>query len=259
MELYGYSFLREEDLMHHGIKGQKWGVRRYQNEDGSWTAAGRERYGNERSFGGTARRALAKVYDINERFYSKRGNTAMASMNKDAKDKMLEKAKAADQKKANKLLQKDQQLEKRFAESQNAVQAEARLTKIIKRDIESGQSSVERIFKNLTGANQELASATSAVVKRQMLEKQRKDMRSKMSTGQKVIDTLYGNSENRVKLSYLAGDYKKLRSAYETSKGDTLTNAAKQKVKSDRRMAEYNRRQEYNRILRENEKHAAMN
>lgn len=31
-------------LMHHGIKGQKWGVRRYQNEDGSYTAAGRERY-----------------------------------------------------------------------------------------------------------------------------------------------------------------------------------------------------------------------
>ena len=31
-------------LAHHGIKGQKWGVRRYQNEDGSYTAAGRERY-----------------------------------------------------------------------------------------------------------------------------------------------------------------------------------------------------------------------
>lgn len=33
------------DLAHHGILGQKWGVRRYQNKDGSWTAAGRERYG----------------------------------------------------------------------------------------------------------------------------------------------------------------------------------------------------------------------
>lgn len=30
--------------MHYGIKGQKWGVRRYQNTDGSWTAAGRARY-----------------------------------------------------------------------------------------------------------------------------------------------------------------------------------------------------------------------
>lgn len=34
-------------LMHHGILGQKWGIRRYQNDDGSLTEAGKKRYGAE--------------------------------------------------------------------------------------------------------------------------------------------------------------------------------------------------------------------
>lgn len=33
------------ELHHHGIKGQKWGVRRFENVDGTLTQAGKERYG----------------------------------------------------------------------------------------------------------------------------------------------------------------------------------------------------------------------
>ena len=32
-------------LVHYGMRGQKWGVRRFQNEDGTLTPAGKERYG----------------------------------------------------------------------------------------------------------------------------------------------------------------------------------------------------------------------
>ena len=44
MEMYGYVFARESDLAHHGIKGMHWGVRRWQNEDGTFNEAGKERY-----------------------------------------------------------------------------------------------------------------------------------------------------------------------------------------------------------------------
>ena len=36
----------EEELKHYGIKGMKWGVRRFQNSDGSLTSEGRKRYGS---------------------------------------------------------------------------------------------------------------------------------------------------------------------------------------------------------------------
>lgn len=41
-EYYGVIH-SELSLAHHGIKGQKWGVRRFQNKDGSLTSAGKKR------------------------------------------------------------------------------------------------------------------------------------------------------------------------------------------------------------------------
>lgn len=48
----------EYELYHHGVKGQKWGVRRYQKKDGSLTPLGKMKYRTDKDF--------KRSYDRNE-------------------------------------------------------------------------------------------------------------------------------------------------------------------------------------------------
>lgn len=56
------NFNYNSELCHHGIEGQKWGVRRFQNEDGTRTEAGKKREYKSRSIRGfIARRRNEKI------------------------------------------------------------------------------------------------------------------------------------------------------------------------------------------------------
>lgn len=57
-----YVFDTDDEFCHSGILGQKWGRRRFQNEDGSLTPEGRERYGVEKArTKADAQKAKAKI------------------------------------------------------------------------------------------------------------------------------------------------------------------------------------------------------
>ena len=60
----------KEELYHHGIKGQHWGVRRFQNEDGSLTSAGKKRYEN-----GMTYKEMKKSYNSDRKAFKKEADT----------------------------------------------------------------------------------------------------------------------------------------------------------------------------------------
>lgn len=63
-----YRVAYPNELYHHGIKGQRWGVRKYQNPDGSLTAEGKKRYRNAV----TKRKNLETKATMSARIYADR-------------------------------------------------------------------------------------------------------------------------------------------------------------------------------------------
>lgn len=65
-------------LEQHGIKGMKWGVRRFQNEDGSLTKAGEKRYGM--SSNGPSARKMQKHFNKLDQSYANVEHRRKAAM-----------------------------------------------------------------------------------------------------------------------------------------------------------------------------------
>ena len=68
-----YGLAGDRYLAHHGILGMKWGVRRYQNKDGSLTPAGKKRYYSKEELKGIRadRSSKYKEYFVSDEDYKK--------------------------------------------------------------------------------------------------------------------------------------------------------------------------------------------
>ena len=95
------EFKMSDYIAHHGIIGQKWGVRRFQNPDGTLTEAGRKHYGYE------SKRTNSKVSELTDTGRGER-NKVLKDTNNSARDAIQGTIKTA--KSANRIANKAEEI-----------------------------------------------------------------------------------------------------------------------------------------------------
>lgn len=86
-------YLRSNELMHYGVMGMRWGVRRYQNIDGTLTEAGKD---HRAKYIATEKKRLDKMYKSYEKKYDKAAKKAEKKGDLETRDYYLNRKKDAE-------------------------------------------------------------------------------------------------------------------------------------------------------------------
>lgn len=163
MTYFGYS--TDRGLKHHGVKGQKWGVRRYVNYDGTLTPQGKAKYKDSQSF--------RKAVDG----YQKAGNAYRSRLNEETNADPQDRKATVSRKKAAKNLKKaEDKLANvliRDLEKQKNVDVDRYLQKIVE-DYGASTAMTKRERKALSKRSVQRLSQTSKLDLYEIAEKKKK-------------------------------------------------------------------------------------
>lgn len=168
--------MANNELAHWGIKGMRWGIRRYQNKDGSLTPAGKKRYNEEMERAENERKELNRKQRTNAKI---RKLNALQDANAELKKRLQEesdaldpkkvaakeKAEAKAEKKARKLIEKAEKAElKKLKKAEEAEEAELKALKKAEEEAEKHhkqavENSKTKSYKDMT--DEELMIATN--------------------------------------------------------------------------------------------------
>ncbi len=188
MSKYYAVVYSENSLSHHGIKGQKWGQRRFQNEDGSLTQAGAARYNV-----GEAKRAFAEKGLIGYAHYRRTHTGRAEAIVKYKKDKAA--AKEAKRKaKIKAATDRDYAIAKKMGKVKNRKEYDA----IMKAEDQKRQAKIDA--KNAKKKQYNVDEARDATIKYGLIGKAVYDSRH---TGKKEAIAKYKKDKDKAKAAAL--------------------------------------------------------
>lgn len=154
------KLLSDEELYHYGILGQKWGIRRYQNADGTLTSEGRERMlAKARKYESKANVTIGKSYNaklkrakLNQKAKDARYEVRKSDLKKARLKKAAEKNSSENNAKKSVKDMSDDELKREIARAK----LENEYSQLHPKHVSAGQKFASYVFKRMI-----LPSATS--------------------------------------------------------------------------------------------------
>lgn len=205
----------QNELYHHGIKGQRWGIRRFQNKDGSLTKAGQRR----------AAKLEAEYEKVTGKKVSSSSSSSKSSGKKSIKDMTDDELREI----TNRL-----NAEKNYMEAQkNHISAQTQLSSLQPKQTNKGKELVKEVF-------DDVIKPAAKNVGKQYLEKMLKE-----ATGIDPKNSIDALAKEAEKAGYMKKIYEAKDAAYKNLKNERQEaeyQANKKKARDDEKAAEENKK-----------------